>query len=136
MRSVRLLLSLIFVSTSPLFGAFFGTTVNLIGGPSDIVLDEGRGRLYLVNNTASNIQVYSTSQKRFLNSIRTDIQPLSVAISRSGKFLYVTSPPAYALHIIHLDRQSVSSKITLPAQPEAVAVGNDERVLITTTGTG
>lgn len=136
MRSVRFLFCLILVSTSPLFGAFFGTTVNLIGGPSDIVLDEGRGRLYIVNNTASNIQVYSTSQKRFLNSIRTDVQPVSAAMSRSGKFLYVTSNAASALDIIDLDKQSVGSKITLPAQPEAVAVGNDERVLITTTGTG
>lgn len=136
MRAVRLLLCLALVSVAPVSAAFFGTTVNLIGGPSDIVLDETRGRLYLVNNTGSNIQVYSTSQKRFLSSIRTDLQPVSAALSRSGKFLYVTSNAASAIDVIDLDKQAVTSKITLPAQPEAVAVGSDDRVLITTTGTG
>ena len=42
MRAVRLLLPLALVSLTPVFSAFFGTTVSLIGGPSDIVLDEIR----------------------------------------------------------------------------------------------
>jgi uncharacterized protein (TIGR03437 family) len=116
--------------------ATFGTVVPVIGGASDIVLDEARKQLYLVNTSKNQVEVYSTTQKKLLTPIKTDGSPLTAAISRSGKYLYVTASTASSLDIIDLDKSLLVSKVTLPAQPEGVAVGNDERVLISTAGSG
>ena len=116
------------------FAATFGVALSIIGGPSDLVLDEVRGRLYVVNSTQNRVDVYSTGQRRFLNSMATDSQPLAAALSRSNKYLYVTAYGAAALDVIDLDSANVVRRVPLPAAPEGVAVGADERVLITTIG--
>jgi len=121
---------------SSLLSATFGTAVPLVGGATDIVLDEARRQLYLVNSTQGRVEVYSIAQRRFLTPIPTDSTPISAALSRSGRMLYVTSYDASALNIIDLDADQVVNRVTLPAKPEGVAVGNDERVLISTIGSG
>ena len=118
------------------FSATFGTVVPLVGGASDLVLDEARGRLYLVNSSQNRIEVYSIPQRRFLSTIRTEALPLSAAMSRDGKYLYVASFDGTALNVVDLDSSTVTSRVSLPAKPEGVAVGADGRVLISTIGTG
>ena len=118
------------------FAATFGTVVPITGGASDLALDETRGRLYLVNTNRNEIDVYAIAQKRFLNPITTDSTPLSAAISRDGKFLYVTCNAAASLNVINLDTSTRVGRITLPDKPEGVAVGIDGRVLVSTSGTG
>ena len=51
--------------TAPLFAATFGTVVAPAGGAaySDIVLDQARGRLYLVASTINQVSVYSLAQQ-------------------------------------------------------------------------
>jgi uncharacterized protein (TIGR03437 family) len=116
--------------------ATFGTAVAIAGGPTDIVLDEARGRLYIVDSTQNRIDVYSLAQKRFLSAMPVGAQPLSAAMARSGKYLYVSSYQSATLEIVDLDSAVVVGKVSLPAAPEGVAVGGDERVLITTVGSG
>ncbi|MGH9657724.1 MAG: YncE family protein, partial [Bryobacteraceae bacterium] len=116
--------------------ATFGTVVTLVGGAADLVLDEPRGRLYLVNSNSSRIEVYSIAQRRYLNPIRTDTRPLAAALSRDGRVLYVTSHDQASLNLIDPDTSTVVKRVALPARPEGVAVGGDGRVLITTIGTG
>ena len=126
----------LFVCSSGLLAATFGSSVALVGGASDLVLDEARGRLYLVASSQAQVQVYSLSQRRFLSAVKTDATPIGAAISRSGKYLYVTSYDASSLNVIDLDALGVVARVSLPAKPEGVAVGRDERVLISTIGTG
>src|SRR6266567_9445268 len=71
--------------------ATFGTVVSIAGSPTDIVYDSSRNRVYIVDTTQNRIDVYSPAQKSFATSIPVDVQPLSAAISRNGKYLYVTS---------------------------------------------
>jgi uncharacterized protein (TIGR03437 family) len=121
------------------YPATFGTVVPVIGGASDLVLDEARGRLYLLNTNQNRIEVYSIQQRRLLTPVKTDGSPLAAAMSRSGKALYVTSRDAAALDIIDLtdpNNLNVSGRVPLPAQPQGVAVGADDRVLISTIGSG
>ncbi len=118
------------------YGATFGTVVPLVGGASDLVLDEPRARLYAVNTSQNRVEVYSIPQRRFLAAIRTDALPLSAAMSRDGKSLYVACFDGTALNVIDLETGAVSSRVSLPAKPEGVAVGIDDRVLISTIGTG
>jgi uncharacterized protein (TIGR03437 family) len=117
-------------------GATFGKVVPLLGGSADIVLDETRNQLYLTSSTENYVQVYSIAKQSFLSPIPTDQTPLSAAISRSGTNLYVTCYNSQVLDVINLNTLTVTAQINLPAKPEGVAVGSDERVLISTTGSG
>jgi uncharacterized protein (TIGR03437 family) len=140
MRYARWLVSVLGLAWAA-FGATFGTVVAptggyLVGGISDVVLDEPRGRLYLVNSSQQRVEIYSIAQRRFLSSVRTSTFPISAAISRDGRFLYVTCYDANALNVLNLETSALTRTISLPAKPEGVAVGADERVLITTIGTG
>ncbi|MCL4402937.1 MAG: hypothetical protein M1436_09795, partial [Acidobacteria bacterium] len=122
----------------PAFCNTFGTVVARPEGFADIVLDEGRRRLYLVNSTAGTVDVYNaaTNPPSRGTSIRVGAQPLSAAMSRDGKILYVTCYNDALLDVIDLDRQTVVQRVALTAKPEGVAVGADGRVLIGTIGTG
>ncbi|MGB9612055.1 MAG: YncE family protein, partial [Bryobacteraceae bacterium] len=116
--------------------ATFGTVVAVVGGLTDIVLDEGRNQLYLVNSSYHRIEVYAIGQRRFLTSVAVDRLPISAALSRNNKFLYVTCFDSSSLDVIDLDTMTVVNRVSLPAKPEGVAVGADDRVLITTIGAG
>lgn len=126
----------LFLVFSAAYAATFGTVTPIVGGAADIVLDEARARLYLINTNRNQVEVYSIPQRRFLNPITVDEMPLGAAMSRSGKMLYVASHAAASLMIIDADTLQVVNRVALPARPEGVAVGFDERVLISTIGTG
>lgn len=142
MRLIRVAFSLVCLllgETSLFVGnahaATFGTAVPVVGGVTDMVLDSARNRLYLVG-VPDKVDVYSVTQRRTIASIKTDSLPLAAAMSRDGKYLYVVAHNASALNIIDLESLGIVKTVNLPARPEGVAVGNDERVLISTIGTG
>src|SRR5258708_4693088 len=126
------ILSLVGVTS---YGATFGTVTPALGA-ADLVLDEARGRLYLINSNLNRVQVYSVAQRTFLAPITTGTQPLAGALSPDSKFLYVTCYGQSSLNVIDLDRGVVTRRVSLPASPEGVAVGADGKALITTIGTG
>ncbi len=118
------------------WGATFGRVTPLFGGASDLVLDETRNRIYLTSSVQGLIQIYSLQQQNFLSTIQTDQTPLSVALSRDGRSLYVTCYDSSALDVVDLTALTVVNRVILPAKPEGVAVGKDGRVLISTAGSG
>lgn len=136
---VRLSVIVIALSTS-LFGqstgATFGTVYSLGGTPSDIVMDEVRGRLYLINSSANRVDIFSIPEKRVVNRIAVGQFPLAGAISPDNNYLYVTNTSSASLSVIDLGTDGVIASVSLPARPEGVSVGADGRVLITTQGTG
>lgn len=116
--------------------ATFGQIVSLGGTPSDIVLDELRGRLYLVNSAANRVDILSTADQKKIGAIGVGMTPLSAAISMDGAYLYVTNNNSSSVSVIDLSNNNVVQTVTLPAKPEGVEVGADGRALITTLGTG
>src|SRR4030095_3847413 len=81
------------VSVCPGLAATFGTVVPIVGGAADLVLDEPRNRLYLVNSSLNQIDVYQTtfSPPRLLQSVRSICrQPVAAAMSLDGNSLYIT----------------------------------------------
>jgi YVTN family beta-propeller protein len=117
-------------------GATFGEVIYLGGTPSDIVLDEVRQLLYLVNTAAGRVDVYDYANKQLLSPIRVGVQPLAAAMSFDQSTLYVSNNASSSLSVIDLGTRTVKATISLPARPEGVAAGIDGRVLITTGGTG
>lgn len=117
-------------------GATFGKVVNLGGEPRDIVLDELRGRLYLVNANANRVEVYNYRTSQVEKLITVGTFPNAGAISPDGSTLWVTNVQSGSLTMIDLGTDEVRNTVSLPARPEGVAVGADGRVLVTTQGTG
>jgi len=116
-------------------GATFGEVVRLSGTPSDIVLDEGRGRLYLVNQNANRVDIYSYLDKQLVGSIPVGATPVAAAVSMDGRRLYVSNNASSSLSVIDLNTNTVLQTVALSAKPEGLEVGADGRVLITTQGT-
>lgn len=70
--------------------ATFGTSVPVRGIPSDIALDESRGRLYISNFSAGRIEVMSTSAPYALGTPMTVAgPPSSLALSPDHRYLVV-----------------------------------------------
>ena len=116
--------------------ATFGDVVRLGTTPSDIVLDESRSRLYLVNSSANSVQVWDYNQRTLLGSITVGARPLGAAMSMDNSLLYVTNHDSSTLSVISLAQGfgAVINTVALPAQPEGVAVGLDGRAVISTDG--
>src|SRR6266849_5776586 len=116
-------------------GATFGEVIRLGGTPSDIVLDEPRGRLYLVNSSTNAVDIYDYTNQILSASIRVGATPLAAAISMDGRYLYVSNNKSASLSVIDLAASQVQQTVSLPSSPQGVEVGADGRVLITTEGT-
>ena len=117
-------------------GATFGTIVPLGATPSDLVLDEPRGQIYLVNTAANRIDILNTATNTIAGSIPVGTGPLSAAMSMDNNFLYVTNGTSLTLSVINLQMMAVTQTVTLPATPQGVEVGADGRALVSTVGTG
>ena len=129
----------------PLFSATFGTPTGPAGGASytDIVLDEPRTQIYLVNSANSKIDIYNYKNKAFATSVPlgSNSQPLGAAlgwpVNGTSRYLYVTAYASSTLYQIDLTAKNgpaVSARFSLPYNPEGVGVGADGRVLVTTIG--
>ena len=116
--------------------ATLGRVVPIIGGAADLALDETRGLVYLTSGTQNQVLVYSLARQSFQTPVPTDQTPLAMARSRDGKLLYVACYDSSVLDVIDLASLTVTGRVNLPAKPEALAVGKDGRVLISTAGSG
>jgi YVTN family beta-propeller protein len=132
-----LTLSLIVLAQNPVSSfASFGKVISLGGAPSDLIVDELRERVYVVQSVANRIVVWNYRDERVETTIGVGQFPLAGALSLDGSTLYVTNTQSSSLSIVDLENNSVRNTVSLPARPEGVAVGNDGRVLITTQGAG
>jgi DNA-binding beta-propeller fold protein YncE len=122
-------------ATAQSTGATFGKVIGLGGTPSDIVLDETRGRLYLVNQSSNRVDIYDYVGDHLAGSIPVGNSPLAAAMSMDSQYLYVSNNGSSTLTSINLNNSSVDQTVSLTAKPEGVEVGSDGRVLITTNGT-
>jgi hypothetical protein len=119
--------------------ATFGQVIALGNIPSDLVLDESRQRLYLVNTAGNSIQIYDYSGQSVIGSIAVGNRPLGAAMSADNNYLYVANHDDSNLSVITLSSGSygaVTATISLPADPQGVETELSGRVLICTDGSG
>ena len=97
---------------------------------ADLALDEARRRLYVVN-TAANAGRSLSAPRRIrrgsTNTIKTDATPLSIAMSRSGRYLYVACYGASSLEIIDLSSTTFSTSVGDAAGEPAGGRGRFQR---------
>ena len=117
-------------------GATFGDVVSLGGTPSDIVLDELRQRLYLINNNSNRVDIFDYQGNAVVGSIPVGVTPLAGAISMDNRWLYVTNNGNATLSVIDLNTNQVTQSVPLPSKPEGVEVGADGRALVSMIGSG
>ncbi|HTS62026.1 MAG TPA: hypothetical protein VMH28_08365 [Candidatus Acidoferrales bacterium] len=118
-------------------GATFGDVITLPGGtPSDIVIDELRHVLYLVNNKTSQVLIFDYTANQVVGSINTGKTPLAAGISMDGAWLYVTCSGSTSLNVIDLSQNRVVQTVQLPSAPQGVEVGADGRALVSMVGSG
>ena len=125
--------------------ATFGDVIRLPGGtPADMVLDEPRQRLYLINNSTSSVSILDIGTGVVTGNISVGKSPIAGALSMDGNFLYVASgatPTQTAsgsplLNVIDLTQGQVAQSVALPSIPQGVEVGGDGRALVSMLGTG
>ncbi len=125
-------------------GATFGDVIPLAGGtPSDVVLDQLRHVLYLINNTTSQVLIFDYTTDMIVGTIPVGKSPIAGAISMDSAWLYVTSgatPTQTAsgsplLNVIDLSQDAVVASVVLPSTPQGVEVGADGRALVSMLGT-
>ncbi|MGO9261952.1 MAG: hypothetical protein ACLQU1_37460 [Bryobacteraceae bacterium] len=125
-------------------GSTFGDVVSLQGGtPSDVVLDQLRHVLYLINNTTSQVLIFDYTTDQIVGTIPVGKSPIAGAISMDSAWLYVTSgatPTQTAsgsplLNVIDLSQNAVVASVVLPSTPQGVEVGADGRALVSMLGT-
>src|ERR1051326_2268567 len=95
--------------------ATFGSVVTIVGETSALVFDEARSRLYVLNSTQSRVEIYSPAQRTLLTPIGVDPLPVAEALSRNGRYLYVTSYSAGLLDVIDLESNPLTARVSLPA---------------------
>jgi YVTN family beta-propeller protein len=116
-------------------GATFGNVIALGGTPSDVVLDENRGKLYTVNSSANRVDIYDYVNQQKAGSISVGSRPLAAAISMDGSILYVTNNGSSTVSVVNLNSTGSIQTVPIPAKPEGVEVDADGRALICTQGT-
>jgi DNA-binding beta-propeller fold protein YncE len=106
--------------------------------PSDVVLDESRQQMYLVNSAKNRVDILNITTNAVVQSIPVGNGPVAAAMSMDNAYLYVTNATSSTLSVIGLGQgggPQVIQTVTMPAVPEGVAVGVDGRALIGTQGT-
>jgi DNA-binding beta-propeller fold protein YncE len=117
-------------------GATFGNVIALGGTPSDVVIDEARGKLYTVNSSANRIDVYDYINQQKVGVIAVGSRPLAAAMSMDSNILYVTNNGSSTVSVVNLNSTGSIQTIAIPAKPEGIEVGADGRALVCTQGTG
>lgn len=132
-----LLLAMVFPPES--MAATFGRPVIIGGQAADLVLDEGRGVLYVANFTANRIEVMSLNTGVIQTSFNVAPQPGSLTLSPDRRWLLIAhygnfatpNQPRNALTLINLESNQ-RQVFNLTATPLSVAFGSDGLALVST----
>ena len=119
----------------------FGTVVPIGGTASDIVLDSGRGVLYIANFGGNTIQVMSTASNSIQTSYNVAPNPISMSESPDGQWLLIahygnwtaSDPNKNLITLIHLADSSQVTYNTFDPPLGVAFVNNGQALIVTTT---
>src|SRR5438445_1361704 len=116
------------------YAANIGTVVPVMGIVADLIYDSARNLVYLANSSRSEVDIYSVGERRLVGSIATGTLPSSLALSPDLTTLYVASAGSNTINTINLNSRQRGNDYNIGSRPDAVAVGNDGKVVILGTG--
>src|SRR5436309_3688434 len=116
------------------YAANIGTVVPVMGIVGDLIYDSARNLVYLANSSRSEVDIYSVGERRLVGSIATGTLPSSLALSPDLTTLYVASAGSNTINTINLNSRQRGNDYNIGSRPDAVAVGNDGKVVILGTG--
>lgn len=121
------------------FGATFGTVVPVRGEVADIALDGTRGRLYIANMPAYQINVMNTGDQSFAAPLSVPMPPSTLSLSPDSRYLVVgeynnfcAASATGGLTIFDLSA-NLRTDETMPYPVLSVAFGANGLALVVTT---
>jgi YVTN family beta-propeller protein len=139
MVGAKRFLAVLFLSVLPLYGC----------GPGDPAPEEGSPEaatstgpfLLVVNKSSSTLSVVDPSTGTEVRTFETGFAPHEVAVSRDGRFAYVTdygtgNQPGNTLTVVDLEAMEVVGTVSLAphTRPHGVTVASDGTLWVTTEG--
>ncbi|MFH0926418.1 MAG: YncE family protein [bacterium] len=93
-------------------------------GPSAMVINPGRSRLYVANSLSNNISVIDTSNNEVVDEIYNSqgSNPVDLAISRAGDVLYVANYDSNNITVVDTFSKSVLLTISVGQSPVRLAL--------------
>src|SRR5437016_2077338 len=116
------------------YAANIGTVVPVMGIVADLIYDSARNLVYLANSSRSEVDIYSVGERRLVGSVVTGTLPSSLAVSPYLSTLYVASAGSNTINTINLNTRQRGNDYNVGSRPDAIAVGNDGKVVILGTG--
>ena len=86
-------------------------------GVQDIVLDQGRNRVYLTNSGYNRIEVFDTVARKFLDAIPVGQLPHQMALGTDGSTLYVGNTGGELISIVDLSQTPARTTGTVNFPP-------------------
>src|SRR5881409_1744577 len=116
------------------YAANIGTVVPVMGIVADLIYDSARNLVYLANSSRSEVDIYSVGERRLVGSVVTGTLPSSLALSPDLSTLYIASAGSNTINTINLNTRQRGNDYNVGSRPDAIAVGNDGKVVILGTG--
>src|SRR5437762_3350082 len=116
------------------YAANIGTVVPVMGIVADLIYDSARNLVYLANSSRSEVDIYSVGERRLVGSVVTGTLPSSLALSPDLTTLYVASVGSNTINTINLNSRQRGRDYNIGSRPDAIAVGNDGKVVVLGTG--
>jgi uncharacterized protein (TIGR03437 family) len=91
-----------------------GTLFPVEGFLSDLLVDEGRQRVYLVNTSRNQIEVFSTAQNAFLPAVEVGSMPKAIEFTSDRSQLLVTHLGRESIKVLNADSLSQLPEISIP----------------------
>lgn len=98
-----------------------GTVFPTDGFLTDVLLDESRERVYLVNSTQNQIEVFSTARQEFLTPVPVGSIPKAIALSNDKKRLFVASLGTESIMVLDAETLTQTSLVRIPHLTESTA---------------
>src|SRR5262245_54492576 len=112
------------------YAANIGTVVPVMGIVADLIYDSARNLVYLANSSRSEVDIYSVGERRLVGSVATGTLPSSLALSPDLTTLYIASVGSNTINTINLNTRQRGNDYNVGSRPDAIAVGNDGKVVI------
>src|SRR5438094_6074980 len=116
------------------YAANIGTVVPVMGIVADLIYDSARNLVYLANSSRSEVDIYSVGERRLVGNVATGTLPSSLALSPDLSTLYIASAGSNTINTINLNTRQRGNDYNVGSRPDAIAVGNDGKVVILGTG--